>query len=88
VTEYIPPLYDHALDTGERDRNLLWKQQLQNRAAYRSHNVGVVLAGDPVRALMLRDGFQPWIDHATDMAMPWTPDDIDSIPPTNQDLNL
>jgi hypothetical protein len=88
VTEYTPPLYDHALDEGERDRNLLWKQQLNQRAAYRSQNIGVTLRGDPIRALMLRDGFQALIDHATDMARPWTPDDEESIPPTNQDLNL
>ena len=87
MTVYIPPLYDHALDEGEQYRNLLWKQQLNQRAAYRSQNVAA-LAGDPVRAQMLRDKFQPLIDHQTDMAMPWTPDDVDSIPPTNQNLNL
>jgi hypothetical protein len=87
VTEYTPPLYDHALDEGERDRNLLWKRQRDQRAAYRSQNIAA-LAGDPVRALMLRDGFQPLIDHLTDMTVPWTPDDVESIPPTNQDLNL
>ena len=87
MTDYTPPLYDHALDKSERDRNLLWKWQLNQRAAWRANNLQR-LAGDPVRALMLRDGFQPLIDHAIDMARPWTPDDVDSIPPTNQDLNL
>ena len=88
MTDYTPPLYDHAADEDELRRSLLWRQQRDQRAAYRSHNVGAVLAGDPARALMLRDGFQPLIDHATDMARPWTPDDEESIPPTNQDLNL
>lgn len=87
MTEYIPPLYDHALDQGEADRNLLWKQQLANRYAYRAQML-TALAGDPVRAVMLVDKFQPWQDFAADMAMPWTPDDEESVPPTNQDLNL
>ena len=87
MTDYIPPLYDHALDVDELRRNLLWKQQRDQRAAYRNQNLAR-LQGDPVRALMLRDGFQPLIDHVTDMSMPWTPDDVDSVPPTNQDLNL
>jgi hypothetical protein len=87
VTDYIPPLFDHALDEGERDRNLLWKQQLAQRAAYRAQMIAR-LAGDPIRALMVQDAFQPLVDHAVDMARPWTPDDEESIPPTNQDLDL
>jgi hypothetical protein len=86
MTEYLPPLYDHALDEGERDRNLLWKQQRQQRFAFRAF-LQAKLAGDPVRALMLVDKFQPLIDHQLDMSLPRMPDDPDMVPPTNQDLN-
>ena len=86
MTDYSPPLYDHALDEGELQRNLLWKRQRQQRFAFRAF-LQSKLAGDPVRALMLVDKVQPWIDHRIDMTLPRMPDDPDMVPPTNQDVN-
>ena len=86
MTDYTPPLFDHALDQGEMDRNLLWKRQRQQRYAFRAF-LQSKLAGDPVRAMQLNDGFQPLIDHRIDMSMPPVPPDPDMVPPTNQDLN-
>lgn len=86
MTDYTPPLYDHALDAGELARNLLWKRQRQQRFAFRAF-LQSRLAGDPVRALMLMDGFQPLIDHRLDMSLPRPPEDPDMVPPTNQDVN-
>ena len=86
MTEYTPPLYDHALDAGELARNLLWKRQRQQRFAFRAF-LQARLAGDPVRALEAVDRFQPLIDHRIDMSLPAMPPDPDMTPPTNQDVN-
>ena len=46
MTDYSPPLYDHALDEGELQRNLLWKRQRQQRFAF-SAFLQSKLAGGP-----------------------------------------
>ena len=83
---YQPPLFDHAYDYGELNRNLLYKRQRTQRAAYRAR-VQASLAGDPVAALTLRDKYQPWVDHYFDTHLPPVPPEPESIPPSNQDLN-
>lgn len=86
MSDYTPPLFDHALDEGELERNLLWKRQRQQRYAFRAQ-LQARLAGDPVRALELQDKVQPWIDHRIDMSLPPMPPDPDMVPPSNQDIN-
>jgi hypothetical protein len=86
MTDYVPPLYDHALDEDELARSLLHKRQRQQRYAFRVF-LQAKLAGDPARALMLSDKFQPLLDHKLDVSLPSLPDDPDMVPPTNQDLN-
>jgi hypothetical protein len=86
MSDYTPPLYDHALDQDELNRNLLWKRQRNQRMAYRAQ-LQARLAGDPWRARGLRDKFQPLIDHHIDINMPSLPDDPETVPPSNQGLN-
>lgn len=86
ASTYEPPLYDHAFDEDERDRNLLWKQQAAQRAAYRA-KVQASLMGDPVAAMMLADRWQAWLDHLRDVTMPPLPDEPETEPPSNQGLN-
>jgi hypothetical protein len=86
MTAYTPPLFDHALDADELNRNLLWKRQLNQRAAWRAWQQ-TLLAGDPLAALAAQDGVQPLIDHKFDVSLPAPPADPDSVPPSNQDLN-
>jgi hypothetical protein len=86
MTDYTPPLYDHALNADELQRNLLWKYQRSQRAAYRAQ-MQARFVGNPLAAQAVQDAWQPHIDHAVDMSMPPMPPDPDSIPPSNQDLN-
>ena len=85
MTVYTPPLYDHALDQDELERNLLWKRQRNQRYAFRAF-LQAQLAGDPVRALELRDNVQFLIDHRLDVLAP-LPEDPEMVPETNQGLN-
>jgi hypothetical protein len=86
MSDYTPPLYDHALDQAELDRMLLWRRQRNQRLAYRAQ-MQARMTGDPLAALGLRDKFQPLIDHVRDMSMPPMGPDPDSVPPSNQDVN-
>jgi hypothetical protein len=86
MADYTPPLFDHALDQDELNRQLLWKRQRNQRAAYRAQ-LQARLMGDPIAAMRLQHNFQPLIDHQLDMAAQSMPPDPDSIPPSNQDLN-
>lgn len=86
MTDYTPPLFDHALDVDELNRNLLWKRQRNQRAAYRAQ-MQARLQGDPRAAAALQHRWQPLVDHVLDMSVPPQPDDPESIPPSNQSLN-
>ena len=86
MTDYTPPLYDHALDQDELNRQLLWKRQRSQRASYRAQ-LQTRLRGDPMAAVHLQHNFQPLIDHVTDMQLPPLPPDPESQPPSNQNLN-
>ena len=87
MTDYTPPLYDHALDEDELRRSLLWKQQRNQRAAYRMRVQASLHGLIPVARTMLNDRWQPWVDHAFDMEMSPQPEDPDTVPVTNQNLN-
>jgi hypothetical protein len=86
MTDYPPPLYDHALDQDELNRQLLWKRQRSQRASYRAQ-LQARMHGDPMAAAHLQHSVQPLIDHVVDMSLPPMPSDPDSQPPSNQDLN-
>jgi hypothetical protein len=83
---YQPPLYGHALNQDELDRMLLWRRQRTQRAAYRSL-VQQSLLGSQTARMMLRDKFQPWADYFLDRSLPAQPDDPETEPISNQDLN-
>jgi hypothetical protein len=86
MTDYPPPLYDHALNQDELDRMLLWRQQRDQRFQYRAR-VQASLAGNPYAARAVQDAWQPLLDHKIDMSLPRLPDDPETIPPSNQNLN-
>jgi hypothetical protein len=86
VTEYPPPLFDHALNQDELNRQLIWKRQRNQRAQWRARQQAQ-LAGNPMAAAALQHKVQPLVDHVNDMQLAPMPADPDSQPPSNQDLN-
>jgi hypothetical protein len=84
--DYTPPLFDHALDQDELNRMLLWRQQRSQRASYRAQ-MQARMRGNPLAALSAQHRFQALVDGALDASLPPMPDDPESIPPTNQNLN-
>lgn len=81
-----PPLFDHAADQGELNRQLLWKRQRNQRAAYRAQ-LNARMQGNPQAAIALQHKVQPLLDHVIDMQVAPFPPDPESIPPSNQNLN-
>jgi hypothetical protein len=86
MTDYIPPLFDHALNQDELNRMLLWRRQRTQRQQFRAQ-LQARLRGDPNAALNTQHRWQPLLDHRMDMQMPAPPEDPPTIPPSNQDLN-
>jgi hypothetical protein len=86
MTDYTPPLFDHALDQDELNRMLLWRQQRVNRQRFRAQ-LQARLYGDPNARLNAQHAWQPLADYALDRQALTPPEDPDTQPPSNQDLN-
>ena len=86
MTDYTPPLYDHAFDQDELNRMLLWRQQRVQRQQFRAQ-LQTRLYGDPNARLNVQHNWQPLADWALDRQMLTPPEDPDTQPPSNQDLN-
>jgi hypothetical protein len=86
MTDYTPPLFDHALDQDELNRMLLWRQQRIHRQQFRAQ-LQARLYGDPNARLTVQHQWQPLADYALDRQTPTPPEDPDTQPPSNQDLN-
>jgi hypothetical protein len=86
MTDYKPPLYDHAASQDELNRMLLWRAQRQQRQQFRAQ-LQATLRGDTNARLNVQHAWQPLSDYAMDRQMLTPPEDPPSQPPSNQDLN-